>query len=614
MGVIQLSLIGLIFVMGYLGILYLVLFLRFRTRLEYLYFSLLNFDWIGHCYYVWMRFHVHDQLAVNHAHFYRENFEFGGILLLLLFIKEFLGLSFKGMILWITATIAVLFILHLNSAVSLHFSRVIGVERTVYITGEEGYNVLGTLSPWYPTFIASCIAVFLWGIFHSVRSLSGTNRQRGTATLISFSTLIPIVLFSVAGDVGILPALPLLSHAIVGLIISMSFMMTDEITQLAQLRIKLAESQRQIADAVPGAVFQIYADSQNQATFRFVNQGMHTLLGLDIAEHDSWEKFTQSVFLEDRQRLDEQFSRCLQNPQLCSQLAVRFEHAHKGLLWIRIECAHTLDEHGLLVTGIILDESNTHKLEQEREQAMKELEIRSEEQESVLYATSHDLKAPLVNIRGFANELEEALRAIRNLNPELEKNALTQEKIQESAQVIGFIQRNMSRMESLIQNLLHVMRAGRVPLRMESVNLNSIVQNVLQVLHHQIQKSGAKVLVNDLPKCHADSMQMEMIFTNIIDNAIKFRKQNSTCVIEIGHKIEGESVLIYVRDDGRGFDQRYAIKIFELFHRLNPIASEVGDGIGLTLVRRAIMRQGGSIWAESELGKGSIFWLQLKHQ
>jgi signal transduction histidine kinase len=290
----------------------------------------------------------------------------------------------------------------------------------------------------------------------------------------------------------------------------------------------------------------------------------------------------------------------------------QYLHPKKGPLWIRIECAKTEDSDGLRLTGIILDQSTRHQLELEREVTMRELKLRNEEQESVLYATSHDLKTPLVNIRGFAGELEEMLRAIRNARPDFDKDDEVLEKFKESAQAIGFIQRNMARMESLIQNLLHVMRAGRVPLVMETVNLNQIIQSVLQVLHHQVQKAEAEIHVADLPPCTADVMQMEMIFTNLLDNALKFRKPDQPMLIEVGASVEGAKVILFVRDNGRGFEPRYVNKVFELFHRLTPNANEAGDGIGLTLVRRAMLRLGGSIRAESELGIGSTFWLELQ--
>jgi|GEM_PF-1696447 len=234
------------------------------------------------------------------------------------------------------------------------------------------------------------------------------------------------------------------------------------------------------------------------------------------------------------------------------------------------------------------------ELEQRVHERTQELEIANKELESFSYSISHDLRAPLRAIDGLSRIAEEEFGT--SVPPE-------------AARLLSSIRTNTHRMGHLIDDLLKFSRMSRLPLKVELVNQNMLVENALLTLADQQTDRQIEIKVNDLPECFGDPSLLLQVWINLLSNALKFTRQSTPTLIEIGSRATQEDghVYYYVMDNGVGFDMQYAGKLFGVFQRLHNESDFEGTGVGLALVARIIHRHGGRIWAESKPGAGSTF-------
>lgn len=253
--------------------------------------------------------------------------------------------------------------------------------------------------------------------------------------------------------------------------------------------------------------------------------------------------------------------------------------------------------------------------ERQRERLLKELEAKNEELQSIVYAASHDLKSPLVNIEGFSGELVGAFKELESILRREDLTAETQKQLarlleEDIPEAIKFIRAGTAKMQVLLKGLLEVSRVGTAVFRMDTVDMNSLMARIAAGIQYQIARSGADLTVGDLPACRGDSDQLSRVFTNLLTNAIKYLDPARHGVIAITGRLHEDRVVYCVEDNGRGIAREHQQKIFEIFHRLEPGSSE-GEGLGLTIARRILDRHEGRIWVESEPGKGSRFVVSL---
>jgi light-regulated signal transduction histidine kinase (bacteriophytochrome) len=228
---------------------------------------------------------------------------------------------------------------------------------------------------------------------------------------------------------------------------------------------------------------------------------------------------------------------------------------------------------------------------------LRELEAVNRELEAFSYSVSHDLRAPLRHVTGFAELLE------RHAGPALDEKG---------RRYVATIREAVARMARLIDDLLAFSRLSRQEMRVSPVPLNEEVQAVLGTMAQEIQERSVVVEVAKLPAVLGDASLLRVVFTNLIGNALKYTKPRSEPRIDIGGlpgEIERE-VVLFVRDNGVGFDMKYADKLFGVFQRLHGAEYE-GTGIGLATVQRIVHRHGGRIWAESEVDRGATFYVAL---
>lgn len=260
------------------------------------------------------------------------------------------------------------------------------------------------------------------------------------------------------------------------------------------------------------------------------------------------------------------------------------------------------------------------KLEQWVNERTEDLMRANEEVKRFAYIVSHDLRAPLVNIKGFAGELGHAFKSISSrldaILPHLEEESreelsdILKEEIPEALQ---FIDTSASRMGHLIDAVLKLSRLGRRDLRFERVDVATLAQQILDSLAHQIEQREVKIRIKSLPRVVADRTSVEQIFSNILVNAVNYLVSGRKGVIEIGGDVTPIETVFFVRDNGRGIAENDMPKVFEPFSRAgNPDVP--GEGMGLAYVQTLVRRHGGRIWCESKLGAGTTFYFAFPNQ
>ena len=228
----------------------------------------------------------------------------------------------------------------------------------------------------------------------------------------------------------------------------------------------------------------------------------------------------------------------------------------------------------------------------DRKRMENELQNKNRELESFTYTVSHDLKSPLITIRGFAGAICADLEAGRG------------DRVEKDLMRIGHA---ADKMMTLLDDLLQLSRIGRVINPLESVDMTSLANEVVDSLSAILQESGTQVSVQpEMPKVSCDRQRISEVLQNLVENAVQYRKEQSEQQIHIGLREEGGRQVFFVQDNGVGIAPEHHQHIFDLFNRLN--AKVPGNGIGLSLVKRIIEEHGGRVWVESEgVGTGSTF-------
>lgn len=236
-------------------------------------------------------------------------------------------------------------------------------------------------------------------------------------------------------------------------------------------------------------------------------------------------------------------------------------------------------------------------LEQRVADRTAELERSNKELEAFAYSVSHDLRAPLRHIQGFVTALAK-------------RNGTVQDE--ESRHYLSAIAEAASRMTALIDDLLGFSRLGSGQIKRRWVALGPLVRDVIGDFAAETQDRAVEWQVAELPDVSGDRALLRIALVNLISNALKFTRQRTPARIEIGSLPGQDSeTVVYVRDNGAGFDMQYADRLFGVFQRLHGVEEFEGTGIGLANVRRIIHRHGGRTWAEGEVDKGAVFYFSL---
>jgi signal transduction histidine kinase len=236
------------------------------------------------------------------------------------------------------------------------------------------------------------------------------------------------------------------------------------------------------------------------------------------------------------------------------------------------------------------------RLEDSVRERTEELKIANRELEAFSYSVSHDLRAPLRAVSTFtqallvehtANLTEEGKRLLQNVNA------------------------GAAHMDRLITDLLRLSQLNRQPLHKQPVRFGELVQRVIDGMTHERAGRDIEFVIGDFPTWQVDPGLIQQVFVNLISNAIKFTRERPKARIEIGCRMDGSTLVVFVKDNGVGFNMKYMNKLFGVFQRLHSADQFEGTGVGLSIVRRIIERHGGKVWVDGEQDQGATFYFSL---
>jgi light-regulated signal transduction histidine kinase (bacteriophytochrome) len=225
------------------------------------------------------------------------------------------------------------------------------------------------------------------------------------------------------------------------------------------------------------------------------------------------------------------------------------------------------------------------------------LKAANSELEAFTYSVSHDLRAPIRQIEGFSKILGEHLG--KNTDPQAQ---LYLDRIQDGSH----------EMRRLVDDLLRLAKLGRQQTKPEQIALGVVANEVVGSLRQETGDRDIEWRVAQLPTLLCDAGLMKIVFTNLLSNAVKYTRRREKALIEIGQTVRDGHPVVFVRDNGVGFDMTYANKLFGVFQRLHRAEDFEGTGVGLATVHRIIRKHNGSIWADAALDQGATFFFTLR--
>jgi PAS domain S-box-containing protein len=391
-----------------------------------------------------------------------------------------------------------------------------------------------------------------------------------------------------------------------------------DVTERKRAEENLAEERnllRTLIDNIPDSIYVKDTSSRflvaNVAVARFM--GMSTQEELTgKTDHDFYEKELADEYRSDEQKV------ITSGKPLINKDEPKMGPDNK-MTWGSTTKVPLRDSQGKIIGIVGISRNITERKEAEnaRDRLNIELALKNKELESILYAASHDLRTPLVNIQGFSHELSRNCDSLRTAfdkketSTSVEKEEEVYSALYEAIpEALGYILTSAEKMDSLISGLLRLSRLGREAMKVEPLDMNLMMSDIEKSMEYQVKEAGAQLKIETLPPCVGDASQINQVFSNLLDNAVKYLDKSRLGVIRVSGRVAGEQNIYCVEDNGVGIAPDHQDKIFEIFHRLQ-LDIESGEGLGLTIVRRILDKHKGSVWVESEQGKGSRFFVSL---
>lgn len=345
-----------------------------------------------------------------------------------------------------------------------------------------------------------------------------------------------------------------------------------------------------------------------EGRFALVNQRFADILGRS-REDVQHRTFSEVTHPEDLAADLGQVRRLLAGEIDTYTLEKRYLRADGSPVWINLTGSLVRNEDGTPRHYVAVVEEITQRkaaeeelrqwqveLEKRVQDRTKELEIANRELEAFSYSVSHDLRAPLRGIGCYVRILEEDYTKFLDA---------------EGRRLLDVVSGEAKRMGRLIDDLLAFSRLGREQLNRAVVDMNVLVQTTYRQLASTLTTPSPNLTLHPLPRALGDPAMLRQVLANLLGNALKFSHHQPEPQIEVGGRHEGEELLYYVKDNGVGFDGKFAHKLFGVFQRLHAEEEFEGTGVGLALVKRVITRHGGRVWAESQLQQGATFFFTL---
>jgi PAS domain S-box-containing protein len=325
-----------------------------------------------------------------------------------------------------------------------------------------------------------------------------------------------------------------------------------------------------------------------------INQTLLNWLGYTAEEVIGKLKYEDLLSPESRQQhlstFNEVFAQYVKNGYV-NDLEYVFQRKDGTVFPALVNSIAVLDENGNFVKSRSTVFDNT-----ERKKAEERLKTANKELESFSYSVSHDLRAPLRGIHGYAQML------LEDYGTQLDA---------EARRLMNNVMNNAQKMGQLIDDLLAFSRLGRKELVKMDLSMQHMATNVCNDIKSSMNGHKLEFKINELTPVEADSVAIKQVWVNLISNAVKYSSLKETSLVEIGSEPKDEETVYYVKDNGVGFDMRYADKLFGVFQRLHSDKEFEGTGVGLAIVQRIVTRHGGKVWAEAKKNEGATFYFSL---
>ncbi|MGO9138637.1 MAG: PAS domain S-box protein [Syntrophales bacterium] len=305
----------------------------------------------------------------------------------------------------------------------------------------------------------------------------------------------------------------------------------------------------------------------------------------------------ENIHPDDAALLHQTFTAAMQSSSIF-ELEHRIVRPDGSVRWVQDRAHPRFDQNGKLVRyiGATLDITERKQAEESLRTHAARLEAANKELESFSYSVSHDLRAPLRAIDGYARML------LKKHGHEFDEDSMRKfNVIRSSAHMMG----------QLIDDLLTLSRLGRKEISMSKIDMGVLIADVWKELQADTPDRKINLTVNRMPSGYGDRALIKQVYMNLLSNAVKFTKFRDTALIEVGGHVDGNDDVYYVKDNGVGFDMAYYDKLFGVFQRLHKADEFEGTGIGLATVQRMINRHGGRVWAEGKVDEGATFYFSL---
>lgn len=374
---------------------------------------------------------------------------------------------------------------------------------------------------------------------------------------------------------------------------------TDQKRIEQELRLS-EERYRLVSSVISDYTFSNIQNEKGEMVLNWVAGAFERISGYTLDEFNARGGWVSTVHPDDLEQDEHDMEKLRHNQQVISEL--RTIHKDGSIRWVKNYAHPVWDEEKSQLIGIygaVQDITDRKQIEYERENLIRDLEAKNRELEQFTYTVSHDLKAPLITIKGFLGFLGVDARA-----GDIKRAEADIQRINEAT----------DRMHELLTDLLELSRIGRLMNPPKMVSFQPLVKEIIELTEGRLQERGTKVIVDeDLPNVYGDRQRLLEVVQNLVDNAAKFMGDQLRPFIEIGKQGETHNgfVTFFVRDNGIGIAPEFHERIFGLFNRLDPKIE--GTGIGLALVKRIIEFHGGRIWVQSEAGEGATFYFTLPH-
>lgn len=398
-----------------------------------------------------------------------------------------------------------------------------------------------------------------------------------------------------------------IEYAFMGMVLVMAYTLSSEIVERTKIKQELRDSEAKHKTMIAN-ISDVIAILGTDSTIKYKSPNIEKWfdwLPDDLIDSKGWD----TVHPDDLERIQKEFFDLLD--QDGSVKTVEYRYKCKDGSYKPIELTAVNLTKDSTINGILTnyhDITERKKAETEIRTLNRDLELRvhqrtvqleeaNKELEDFVYSVSHDLRAPLRSISGFAEIIDRRHKASLN---------------EEGQHYFDNIVKAGRQMGDLIDDLLQFSRLGRKAIKPEPVALDDVVKSATETLADIIKKTDARINIPEqMPVIQGDMTLAIHIFVNLLENALKYRKPNELPIIDMGVEADNRYVEISIADNGIGIESEYHDKIFKMFQRLHSQADYPGTGIGLAAVKKALQMMGGEVFVESELGKGSVFKVRL---